>query len=1182
MSIRFLYLIFLFIISPTIAQELPEIITPTPEAATLGKYGNTPVSKYTGVPQISIPLYTIVEGDISVPITLNYHAGGFKVQEDATWVGLGWSLTPGGMISRDPRGGSDQLGNFGTPFGEWGQSNILPETFVSSSINSSYNLYGISRVFRGISHKSLSEIGSYFLGSGANPAIYNHFNFQADHFNYSFPGGSGEFYNKDNYNFVNKSLSLVKIEEGTTLDNAYFKITNTDGTIYKYGNRSFSNNLGGVEQSSTLSSGGNSTGYFPMNWFMTNITSKNGDKVDFFYENTTLNDITYSTVSTKVSKVYFPGQTSNSGSQPSGVASVESQSMTQKSVLSKIEFTQGFIKFIVNDNSNPREDIKGNGAKKLEAIEVYRYSNSGTSILHKKIEFEYSYFDANTSNPSYVPSLFFFDSQTNLKRLRLDRIKEYGNNLNASPKIHEFEYNSIQLPPKTSFSVDRYGYFNNTRNFTYLPKQTILDIPYAGADVEPNPNVVDACLLEKITYPTKGSTTFKYEPNEYAVDYVNKETSVTTSSEYSGGYNNSTYYQEANSFTLTEQKVAAIDILFLSRNSSFSSSDLYVSLTKNGGGYAGLWNFQSGSSSAPEDAYCEIQTEPGGNGSPLAEQNCSFQIFVTLPAGTYTIVTHNDIDDIQDRIDANSSNEPATWIQTAGNVLSIAKAKISYNYRDYNDRSEIGPGVRIAEIINKDYDGTTIERKLFNYTKVDNNDVTIPSGVLLHKPIYNYWIHEVRENYMPSAPGSPSFYSDFLKYYRTNTSKKSFSTSANGKMLGYSVVTETSVDSLNVANGKIVSEYYNYIDDSGLGGHSHGPQNFPSLSSPLNGLLQNEKIYKFYGGDFSIVESTNFDYKLYQSNTAWYGIPYPFILTQIGGNGGSGNYYHPLGNFTFPVCLYPEVSSFVDLNSSTKKVYDTGDENNPISITTNYIYDNTQLYSKSTVFSNNKTQSTYYYYPLSSSYLPIAATKPSWVVFPQQMIDKNMVGSPVTTAIAIDGTVISKSTTDYKLWHQNSPSTVEDDIVMPEKIKISKRSLPMEDRIVYQNYDTQGKPLEVSKKDGTPIVYIWGYNEQFPVARIENATYASAIATLTSNELTEVKNGTYNQNTMMTTLNKIRTGLPDAMVTTYTYDPLIGVTSVTDPKGYTMYYEYDDFNRLEFVKDADGNLLSENEYNYKQ
>ena len=53
------------------------------------------------------------------------------------------------------------------------------------------------------------------------------------------------------------------------------------------------------------------------------------------------------------------------------------------------------------------------------------------------------------------------------------------------------------------------------------------------------------------------------------------------------------------------------------------------------------------------------------------------------------------------------------------------------------------------------------------------------------------------------------------------------------------------------------------------------------------------------------------------------------------------------------------------------------------------------------------------------------------------------------------------------------------------------------------------------------------------------------------------------------------------MVTTFTYDVPVGVTSITDPRGYTVFYEYDVFNRLQFTKDADGHLLTEQEYNYK-
>ena len=68
---------------------------------------------------------------------------------------------------------------------------------------------------------------------------------------------------------------------------------------------------------------------------------------------------------------------------------------------------------------------------------------------------------------------------------------------------------------------------------------------------------------------------------------------------------------------------------------------------------------------------------------------------------------------------------------------------------------------------------------------------------------------------------------------------------------------------------------------------------------------------------------------------------------------------------------------------------------------------------------------------------------------------------------------------------------------------------------------------------------------------------------------------------LIAALNALRTTLPDAMVTTYTYKPLIGVSTVTDPKGDRINYIYDSFNRLQNVIDKNGNILSENMYNYK-
>ena len=54
--------------------------------------------------------------------------------------------------------------------------------------------------------------------------------------------------------------------------------------------------------------------------------------------------------------------------------------------------------------------------------------------------------------------------------------------------------------------------------------------------------------------------------------------------------------------------------------------------------------------------------------------------------------------------------------------------------------------------------------------------------------------------------------------------------------------------------------------------------------------------------------------------------------------------------------------------------------------------------------------------------------------------------------------------------------------------------------------------------------------------------------------------------------------LSSAMITTYNQDPLVGITSQTDPNGRTIYHEHDDFGRLKRVKDNDGNIVSKNEY----
>ena len=64
-------------------------------------------------------------------------------------------------------------------------------------------------------------------------------------------------------------------------------------------------------------------------------------------------------------------------------------------------------------------------------------------------------------------------------------------------------------------------------------------------------------------------------------------------------------------------------------------------------------------------------------------------------------------------------------------------------------------------------------------------------------------------------------------------------------------------------------------------------------------------------------------------------------------------------------------------------------------------------------------------------------------------------------------------------------------------------------------------------------------------------------------------------------IDEVRVYPDDAQITTYTYKPLVGVTSMTDAKGMTTFYEYDAFQRLKAVKDQSGNILKYTDYHYK-
>ncbi len=62
---------------------------------------------YTGKNKLTIPVYELSGKDLKIPVELLYESSGVKVNEFSSWVGEGWSLLAGGQISRKINGMSD-------------------------------------------------------------------------------------------------------------------------------------------------------------------------------------------------------------------------------------------------------------------------------------------------------------------------------------------------------------------------------------------------------------------------------------------------------------------------------------------------------------------------------------------------------------------------------------------------------------------------------------------------------------------------------------------------------------------------------------------------------------------------------------------------------------------------------------------------------------------------------------------------------------------------------------------------------------------------------------------------------------------------------------------------------------------------------------------------------------------
>jgi YD repeat-containing protein len=251
--------------------------------------------------------------------------------------------------------------------------------------------------------------------------------------------------------------------------------------------------------------------------------------------------------------------------------------------------------------------------------------------------------------------------------------------------------------------------------------------------------------------------------------------------------------------------------------------------------------------------------------------------------------------------------------------------------------------------------------------------------------------------------------------------------------------------------------------------------------------------------------------------------------------------------------------------ASTVTTYDQ-QGNNPLVESHAYTYNvNNQVATQTDIDSKGESVVTTYQYPadMTSDATCVAMTA-AHILSP--VIQKTTVNTTRSSE-----QLISNHTTYY------SPSP---GIYAPQSIQFQIGSNPVETRQQFYQYDSYGNVVELSKTSDTHEVYLWGYKGQYPVAKITGSTYSTVMGYITQGQLDNAAGLTDLQ--MRTALNAIRTGIPTALVTTYTYSPVTGITSETDPRGQTTYYQYDTYQRLHAILDQDQNVLKTYNYNYAQ
>jgi len=488
-------ILFLFVIvsgicySQTTPFTLPRVTPSSPVATEMTKYINYPVDLSNGLVKISIPLYEIVDGDIKIPITLNYHASGLKPNMRSNdCLENGWSINAGPTLSRNIIGGADELFYF--------YDMIVNQQPTYQQLNLVAN-----------QEKDIA----------------------LDEFHYSLLNNNGRLYFKRLTASQLRPVTIPVEPINVTLPVAnnytnFINITDSKGLQYFFG--------GSEEKYKdfVLSQYGSTRPSVPTSWKINKIYSPTSNRtVSFdYYDNisqipylretdavTMIDDISCQCQydipiirildSSGLSDRYYTctvtGQLEPKNyyelSIPRGyqfpMRSTEAV-YQRNSYIKTIRFSGGRVEFTKNENNR----------KGLTSIRVYDNNNA----LVKQIEF------FQTLTYDTLPLLF-------LNQIKITSPTE------TESEVYSFQYNNWTVN-KNPRSIDKWGYYNAENNTTLIPPistqvminnfpnismQATVNIP--GSNRESNETAMQDGILKGIIYPTGGRTNFIYEAHRY-------------------------------------------------------------------------------------------------------------------------------------------------------------------------------------------------------------------------------------------------------------------------------------------------------------------------------------------------------------------------------------------------------------------------------------------------------------------------------------------------------------------------------------------------------------------------------------------------------------------------------------------------------------------------------------------